>query len=207
MTREEAIEVLKKKVEYLESDKRFKAAVETLIPELKESEDEKIRKWLIDYFKAVGKSWIHRDISPEQIIDWLEKQKEQKPADYDHEMWKNCEANFEGGKKEVIDHPEKYGLQKPAEWSEEDIDKMVNKKARKSGTTKTEMQFYRQGIEDTLKSLRPSWKPSEDDIKMLEHIIGQYETGNKNSKVMGYLPKIEELNFLKKVLAKWKNLL
>lgn len=37
---------------------------------------------------------------------------EQKPADYDHEMWKNCEANFEGGKKEVIDHPEKYGLQK-----------------------------------------------------------------------------------------------
>lgn len=35
-----------------------------------------------------------------------------KPVDYDHEMWKNCEANFEGGKKEVIDHPEKYGLQK-----------------------------------------------------------------------------------------------
>ena len=40
------------------------------------------------------------------------KLKEQKPVDYDHEMWKNCEANFEGGKKEVIDHPEKYGLTK-----------------------------------------------------------------------------------------------
>lgn len=52
---------------------------------------------------------------------------------------------------------------------------------------------------------RPSWKPSEEDIKMLEHIIGQYETGNKNSKVMGYLPRVEELDFLKKVLAKWKN--
>ena len=45
--------------------------------------------------------------------------------DYDHEMWKNCEANFEGGKKEVIEHPEKYGLQKSAEWSEED-EKMIN---------------------------------------------------------------------------------
>lgn len=49
------------------------------------------------------------------------------------------------------------------------------------------------------------WKPSEEDIKMLEHIIGQYETGNKNSKVMGYLPRVEELNFLKKVFEIWKN--
>lgn len=36
----------------------------------------------------------------------------QEPSSYDHEMWKNCEANFEGGKKEVIEHPEKYGLMK-----------------------------------------------------------------------------------------------
>ena len=47
------------------------------------------------------------------------KQKEQNPVDYDHEMWKNCEANFEGGKKEVINNPEKYGLCRSAEWSEE----------------------------------------------------------------------------------------
>ena len=56
------------------------------------------------------------------ITKWCEipseKQKEQKPVDYDHEMWKNCEANFEGGKKEVMEHPEKYGLQKPADLSE-----------------------------------------------------------------------------------------
>ena len=47
------------------------------------------------------------------------KQKEQNPVDYDHEMWKNCEANFEGGKKEVINNPEKYGLCRSAEWREE----------------------------------------------------------------------------------------
>ena len=41
-----------------------------------ESEDERIREWLVDYFKKVGKSWIHRDISPEQVISYLEKQKE-----------------------------------------------------------------------------------------------------------------------------------
>ena len=49
-----------------------------IFPELKESEDERIRKWLVDYFKEVGKSWIHRDISPERIVAYLEKQKEQK---------------------------------------------------------------------------------------------------------------------------------
>ncbi len=33
--------------------------------------------------------------------------------------FKNINEAFEDGKKEVIEHPEKYGLQKPAEWSEE----------------------------------------------------------------------------------------
>lgn len=49
-----------------------------------------------------------------------------------------------------------------------------------------------------------SWMPTEKDLMMLEHIIGQYEIGNKNCKTMGYLPRVEELNFLKKVLEIWK---
>lgn len=74
----------------------------------------------------------------------------------------------------------------------EDIDK-----AFKEGDWAKIMRYY--------EKYRSSWKPSEKDIKMLEHIIGQYETGNKNSKVMGYLPRVEELSFLKNVLSKWKN--
>ncbi|MBR3467382.1 MAG: hypothetical protein IKH15_09205 [Bacteroidales bacterium] len=92
--------------------------------------------------------------------------------------------------------------QKPAEWSEEDElmrTTVIQTLERFGGCGTTGMQI------DWLKSLRPSWKPSEEDIKMLEHIIGQYETGNKNSKVMGYLPRVEELSFLKNVLSKWKN--
>ena len=52
-----------------------------LFPELDESEDERVREWLVDYFKTIGesKSWIHRGIGPKQILAWLEKQKEQKP--------------------------------------------------------------------------------------------------------------------------------
>ena len=188
---------------------------ETIFPELRESEDEKIRKWLVDYFGSIKETvWIHRDITCEQILAYLEKQKEQKPASFScgHENetewaelqseFKNINEAFEDGKKEVVAHPEKYGLCKPAEWSEEDelmrtaiIQTLENFGGR--GTTGMQISW--------LKSLQPSWKPSEEDIKMLEHIIGQYETGNKNSKVMGYLPRVEELDFLKKVLAKWKN--
>ena len=47
------------------------------------------------------------------------------------------------------------------------------------------------------------WKPSEEDIIMLKHIIGQYETGNKNSKARCYFPRIEEI-FLKRFLQNGK---
>ena len=58
-----------------------KICLECVFPELRESEDERIRKWLIDYFGSIKKTvWIHRDITCEQILEWLEKQKEQKPA-------------------------------------------------------------------------------------------------------------------------------
>ena len=53
---------------------------ETIFPELRESEDfdEKVRKWLVDYFSSIKDTvWIHRNtITCEQILEWLEKQKE-----------------------------------------------------------------------------------------------------------------------------------
>ena len=51
--------------------------LEKIFPELKESEDEKIRKALIRFHKST----IDIDgIKGEDIIDWLEKQGEKKPA-------------------------------------------------------------------------------------------------------------------------------
>lgn len=101
----------------------FPDQIREIFPQLRESEseDERIRRTLVEYFGPKVQLDFVRGVPIQKIRDWLEKQKEQKPVDYDHEMWKNCEANFEGGKKEVIEHPEKYGLQKPAEWSKSDI--------------------------------------------------------------------------------------
>ena len=86
MTREEAIEDVRKNLPHLGiGATEMTDALGTLIPELRESEDEsedeRIREWLVYYFKAIGKSWLHhRDISIEQILAYLEKQKEQKPV-------------------------------------------------------------------------------------------------------------------------------
>jgi len=57
-------------------DRSYYQEIWDWLEEKEESDDERIREWLVDYFKKVGKSWIHRDISPEQVISYLEKQKE-----------------------------------------------------------------------------------------------------------------------------------
>ena len=56
---------------------------EEMFPELREvSEDERIRKALIKYysFDKDGGSHALDNITPEQILDWLERQGEQKPS-------------------------------------------------------------------------------------------------------------------------------
>ena len=156
---DKALELTRQKYEQARKDNNpIYCIYEEIFPELRESEDERIMKKMIEHFKSKTKdTWCNMPVK--SILDWLEKQKvltehkegiyyyyrdgtftfisspavenphnftvpkpNEKPVDYDHEMWKNCEANFEGGKKEVIDHPEKYGLQKPAEWSEVELE-------------------------------------------------------------------------------------
>ena len=62
-----------------------KAVLEEIRPELKESEDERIRKVLVDYFKRYKEQEecgikTFYGIPTDNIITWLEKQGEQKPA-------------------------------------------------------------------------------------------------------------------------------
>lgn len=73
MDREEAIKKIKEAMPTMW--KETKDAVETLVPELAESEDERIRKVIVKYFKELHvESWINLEIP--NILAWLEKQKE-----------------------------------------------------------------------------------------------------------------------------------
>jgi hypothetical protein len=65
---------------YEDEDMRLKATLESIFPELKESEDEKIRKSLINFFDNANKCgenpMYEYGIYPEEILSWLEKQGE-----------------------------------------------------------------------------------------------------------------------------------
>ena len=123
-------------------------------------------KDLIDFHRACF-------YTEEECNEWIEQQKEQKSVDYDHEMWKNCEVNFEGGKKEVIEHPEKYGLQKPAEWNGEDKE-MLDSIIRVVCGVGVQPNGLREKQVSWLKALRPQskdeiYKEKDEAFKLGKH--------------------------------------
>ena len=73
MTQEEKFEEAKRLYETANADQRY--VLESLFPELKEREDERIRKKLIDYFKENNAALAFEGISNESVITWIEKQK------------------------------------------------------------------------------------------------------------------------------------
>lgn len=82
MTREEAIE----KVRQMSLPKETREILEALAPELAESEDERIRKWIYTLVENLGypaDEAAEKELEEMQplALAYLEKQKEQKPAD------------------------------------------------------------------------------------------------------------------------------
>ncbi len=213
MTREEAMRRIK--AWNLDSDDR--EVLEAIIPELRENDDERIRMELVAFFKEMQDTWhevFWHDLQVESILAWLEKKKEQKPVDYDHEMWKNCVANFEGGKKEVIEHPEKYGLQKPAEWSEEDKQKL-NRIYSIIGWAMDEHAFSsckkligdKEGVElqDFLRSIakpKPEWSDEDDEMikRVIERIEAEIQYGDALTMAYGN----QEIAWLRFLRPSWK---
>ena len=115
--------------------------MEQLFPELKESEDERIRKELIKKVQIYIDGDIPCGYDAKKALAWLEKQ----------------------------------GEQKPAEWSEEDKNRLNRIcdflwKNRKGDTS----EIYQQEKDIAwLKSLRPQnhWKPSEEQLLSLRQVI------------------------------------
>jgi hypothetical protein len=226
MTREEAIENIKKA---LPLSKTLEEAFYTLHPELAESEDERIRKSLIDNFKHYS---CTSDGTPSyKVLAWLEKQKDfqtkvqqrmeylwdklpdsHKVEDEDctPEEWKalgaymELEMNFdESEEKQKEQKPAEYvnvkitdgypvvssdkivedsaycgpGVtvsgEEPAEWSDEDERNVRD-------TIVAVEAFYSKGcgqeeLVSWLKSLRLSWKPSEEQIYSLGTVVKGYD--------------------------------
>ena len=207
MTREEAVALLERYSNYeglgipnlagcKEAMKVAAEALKEAYPELAESEDERIRRWLCDYFSSIDKAWIHKDIICIDILRWLEKQKEQKPEvklvfpkfrvgdiirnvrdkwdkktrriSYVGEHGYNFDYRHVGDKVSGgsfgFCFEDDYELveQKPAEWSEED-EEILKLLILNIGRYMYFGGMSSERILSFLKSLRPSWKPSEDE--------------------------------------------
>lgn len=84
-------EALERAKDYIEKQNPPVSILYEIFPELKESEDEKIRKWLICGMNALKeqKKETFATIPIDDAIAWLEKQSEQKPAvvDFNAKDW------------------------------------------------------------------------------------------------------------------------
>jgi len=152
--REKPMDYERKYKEALERAKKYRdeenfTEMEDVFPELKESEDERIRKTLLRYYSSKQAAYpyvldaAYGTLATKDIVAWLEKQKEQKPV----------------------------------EWSEEDenmrnnILRVLNAFVGTVGcesdpSLSTSFPLYLREM-DWLKSLRPSWKPSKEQIYSL----------------------------------------
>lgn len=164
MTREEAINKLKT----LCSPEQM-YALKVLVPELAESEDEKIRKELI----AVINDLILPDEQKTRFNAYLEKQKGVE-AEIE-KAYKNADAiQYEKGFEEGV------ASVKSAEWSEEDEKMLMGIIERGSSQIPPHEPALRgeqmKWLMNRLKSLRPQphWKPSEEQMKIFNEAIEHY---------------------------------
>lgn len=111
MEREEALKIIR---DTYHTEEEIKA-LETLIPELRESDDERIRKWLFDYaIETIA--GLESDIS----LSTYDGIKGHDPdAEAELAQWQKARAYLEKQKEHFRDDT-KMVEQKPAEWSEED---------------------------------------------------------------------------------------
>lgn len=147
MERKEAIEIVRKLYNESLFLKKDKEAIVTLIPELAESKDEEIRKELIAAFQnGVTYNQISK-AKAKDYIAWLEKQGEQKPAEWskeDEQLYNDLSDTYFYNDEDYPKETYKLMLKRVLDW--------MTKRA---------------------KSLRPqsTWKPSEEEMKALEFCL------------------------------------
>lgn len=213
MNREEAIKILNARPYTGE----VREALETLIPELKESENEKMRKELVNFLLS---PFIKENLTDEKVKPWLaylEKQKEPLPIPDKFSGLKSLmlqylqsaanrkddseiESDTDLWGRKILDYVWKYSdeqkEQKPAEWSEKD-EKIIETICEEGNLKPSERHW--------LKSLRPSWKPSEEELVTLKragNILRPYGYSELAKKVFMIEGKLANLSVINK--SAWK---
>lgn len=120
--------------EYWRGYREGKQEVIDKYAELKDTEDEKVRKWFSNWAHQIDWSKVSY-ITKEQALDWLEKAATPTPQDWNDykdkpvELWnmyvKDLANGIERGKNAVKNHPQDYGLEKQGEFKNVDNDDLA----------------------------------------------------------------------------------
>ena len=172
----------------IEIPENYEARIEgnKVIFELKESVDEKIRKYIVS-FVELNKGVNLPPDEADKILAYLEKQKEQKPAEWNEEdeelaedliklaeYYTNTEdeTEFKPHIYWLKDLPNRFNLQPKQEWSEEDeriLKRLIRDydEAVRSDNGGPWGKVFQENLA-WLKSRRPQphWKPSEKQMEV-----------------------------------------
>lgn len=167
MTREEAIQIIR---ETYHTDEEMKA-LESLIPELRESEDEKVRALLVSlvqWAEIFPQSGLDSDTT-NKMLSYLEKQKEQKSAGWSEE-----------------DEKKIHFLSRLIEFQVKDGEYCFGKGS---------CAISKQEAIEMLKSLRPQphWKPSEEQMEALARATNRCVSVKDANTLLGLLNQIKNL--------------
>ena len=211
MTKEEAIKFVRENMHLSYDEGNIFEAIKTLVPELSESEDERIRKEIIGYLthRADVTAFVDETKDCERWIAYLEKQKEQKSVEcieFDNEFknqvshllasvlnreWEYSKEFVEYTAQQLLGYA-KHEIS-PEEWSEEDKVKLndVIRLIEDSGHVQSIREHYTTFLKTLPNrfSLNPSWKPSEEQMVVLLNAEGLVRANNflKNAKILASL--------------------
>ncbi len=109
----------------LDGDKSFVPQdIESIFPELKESEDERIRRKFIKALKECGFTHFNEEFTVQEALTWLEKQGEQKPTEWSEHQHKllnyAISMTDDTEVKCFLESLRNTGSNTSADWSEED---------------------------------------------------------------------------------------
>jgi hypothetical protein len=164
---------------HIDCQLNFKKALEELFPELKESEDERIRKELLEHCENQAEPYIRKGNKCPQIqswIAWLEKQGEQNPT------W--SEEDEDAIKQAIIALEDMYDESNPLTcYSGYKLP--FNKAAERLRSLKFQNQ----------------WKPSKEQVDALEFLARSYGESGTISPYSGIMPSVMSLlSDLKKLI-------
>ena len=193
----------------IEKDESVLTCLGMMFPELRESEDEAIRKSIVATIEQCPDDFLNPK-NRDRMLDWLEKQKESNIPWYDYQ--KSKEAGYTIVPNEEYERLIKQKEPKPA-WSEED--------ERIVGRIQMILEFFDRNYPADmnigsevpkyitwLKSLRPQTKQewSEEDEKHINLILRVLDIQQCWDGATGkrFNPYQDEINWLKSIHPFWK---